>query len=202
VRKSTSRVHPIFLHEVIARQQRERAANNLTYAQVVARNVAPVERATLAEAAVVAAGFRLDLDAARPSAEDIEAANAAAAVEGRAVATDSSLDVLVVDEDGNLRRALAVAAALRRRGFATDIDTCAKPLARAAATGVPWLAQVYDDGAIQLADVSSARPPVVCDDVSAAADALSKLVKTSDDVEVAVRAGIAAGAGIAHAPSA
>ena len=72
------------------------------YGDVVARNVAPVERASLADAAVVAAGFRLDLDAARPSAEDIEAAKAAAAVEGRAVATDSSLDVLVVDEDGNL----------------------------------------------------------------------------------------------------
>ena len=39
----------------------------------------------------------------------------------------------------------------------------------------------------------------MCDDVSAAADALSKLVRTSDDVEVAVRAGIAAGAGIARA---
>ena len=176
------------------------------YGDVVARNVAPVERASLADAAVVAAGFRLDLDAARPSAEDIEAAKAAAAVEGRAVATESSLDVLVVDEDGNLRRALAVAAALRRRGFAADSVTAERvdrhrpaPLARAAAAGVPWLAQVYGDGAIQLADVSSARPPVVCDDVSAAADALSKLVKTSDDVEVAVRAGIAAGAGIARA---
>jgi hypothetical protein len=168
--------------------------------------VAPVERASLADAAVVAAGFRLDLDAARPSAEDIEAAKAAAAVEGRAVATESSLDVLVVDEDGNLRRALAVAAALRRRGFAADSVTAERvdrhrpaPLARAAAAGVPWLAQVYGDGAIQLADVSSARPPVVCDDVSAAADALAKLVRTSDDVEVAVRAGIAAGAGIARA---
>ena len=176
------------------------------YGDVVARNVAPVERASLADAAVVAAGFRLDLDAARPSAEDIEAAKAAAAVEGRAVATESSLDVLVVDEDGNLRRALAVAAALRRRGFAADSVTAERvdrhrpaPLARAAAAGVPWLAQVYGDGAIQLADVSSARPPVVCDDVSAAADALSKLVRTSDDVEVAVRAGIAAGAGIARA---
>ena len=104
--------------------------------------------------------------------------------------------MLVVDEDGNLRRALAVAAALRRRGFAADSVTAERvdrhrpaPLARAAAAGVPWLAQVYGDGAIQLADVSSARPPVVCDDVSAAADALSKLVRTSDDVEVAVRAG-------------
>ena len=48
------------------------------YGDVVARNVAPVERASLADAAVVAAGFRLDLDAARPSAEDIEAAKAAA----------------------------------------------------------------------------------------------------------------------------
>ena len=37
------------------------------YGDVVARNVAPVERASLADAAVVAAGFRLDLDAARPS---------------------------------------------------------------------------------------------------------------------------------------
>ena len=73
------------------------------------------------------------------------------------------------------------------------------PLARAAAAGVPWLAQVYGDGAIQLTDAKEARPPVVCDDVSAAADALSKLVRTSDDVEVAVRAGIAAGAGIARA---
>ena len=97
-------------------------------------------------------------------------------------------------------------AALRRRGVAADSVTAERvdrhrpaPLARAAAAGVPWLAQVYGDGAIQLADAKEARPPVVCDDVSAAADALSKLVRTSDDVEVAVRAGIAAGAGIARA---
>ena len=108
------------------------------------------------DAAGVAAGFRLDLDARAPiAAEDIEAAKAAAEATGRAVATEASLDVLVVDEDGNLRRALAVAAALRRRGFAADSVTAERvdrhrpaPLARAAAAGVPWLAQVRH-GAIQ-----------------------------------------------------
>ena len=93
-----------------------------------------------------------------------------------------------------LERALAAAARPPRVARAAAVGG-----ARAAAAGVPWLAQVYGDGAIQLADAKEARPPVVCDDVSAAADALSKLVRTSDDVEVAVRAGIAAGAGIARA---
>ena len=179
------------------------------YGDVVARHVAPVERASLADAAVVAAGFRLDLDAARPSPTELDAVKAAAALDGRAVAAEPhALDVLVVDEEGNLRRALAVAAALRRRGFAADVVTVETadrhrpaPRTSAAAAGVPWLAQVYGgDGAIQLVDTErDARLPVVCDDVSAAADALAKLVKTTDDVEVVVRAGMAAGAGIARA---
>ena len=120
----------------------EEAAKRL-YTATVAPTKADAEAALRAEKALEAFDAQVaeeeDEEGPLHTAAADEAAKAAAESEGRAVATEASLDVLVVDEDGNLRRALAVAAALRRRGFAADSVTAERvdrhrpaPLARAA----------------------------------------------------------------------
>jgi len=142
------------------------------YDDAVARHASPLDRGA-ADAAAVAVGCRVDVDAlARAAAAAADAAPAA------------PLEVFVAVEaapsdESAARSALVVCAFLRRGGVAADYAPLpaepgaggkrrdprrADPRASCAAWAVPWLATVGRDGALALAHAT--RPALNRDDLS------------------------------------